>query len=52
MTDTLSKLSTDAAEAFRAESAGNVVMPPTRLRPGPPGCGTAQLGPTPQPSSV
>lgn len=30
MTDTLSELSTDAAEAFRAESAGNVVKP----RPG------------------
>jgi hypothetical protein len=28
MTDTLSEFSADAVEAFRAESAGDVVMPP------------------------
>ena len=52
MTDTLSELSTDAVEAFRAESTGNVVVPPTRPRAGLPGGGTAQPGLTPQPSSV
>jgi hypothetical protein len=51
MTDTPSERSADVVQAFRAESAGNVVMPPTRLRPAA-GDGTAQLGLTPRPSSV